>query len=1108
LRLRLVGVPTLTAAGQPAGVALERKTAAALWWLVSQGPVRRERLAQLLWPPGSGVDAEAARANLRQVSFRIKRIAGLALVDGREELALTVPLALDPGAPGAVLLEGCEFPDCPELAARLDEARLQHAQQDLDARLAAAQRAELCGDLGLAEQLARQLLQDDPLHEGAHRQLIRALYLRGDRAAALAAGHQCMQALQAGLGVAPDAHTRSLLEDVRRGERWAVAPLADTAMAQPLPVTVLRPPRMVGRGGERLALLQALQAQQPGGLVLLQGEAGLGKSRLLQDVFDGPGAPVALLVQARPGDAAVVLSTLARGLRALLAWRPRALVDAFAGRVPASLGVLLPEFGDGSCGPDTAPALADALHTAVARLLACSGPPAIWVVDDLHHADDASVDMLRQIQADAGTAGWSWLVSCRPAEGGATARTWLRQQAAEGRLTTVALAPLGAGAITELLETLHLPGVEPARWTPLLLQRTGGNPLFLLEMLKVALGSGGGTADADTLPTPQAVASLIGHRLQQLSPAARALARVAALAGPDFDAALAAHVLQQPALALADAWRELEDAQVLRDQAFAHDLILEATLADVPVAIQRHTRRAMAQHLEQCQAEPARVAAHWLAADEPALAAPHLEAAARLAEARVCYTEAKALLEQAAAAHDASGHRDAGGAVRLRLAGLLGETNQRTEAMALLEHLARAGLHASLHVRVTVERIHQLSHDGRTHAALDLGQQALSDERLLEEAGDQQIGALRQAVADMLLELGRGQEALQLLQAVGDHLDDPEQPERRAWFRSSLGRAWQVCGNVAAAEECYELALASARRWGRQRQISGVLLYLAAARSLAGRLLSPLETLEEALQLVAEGGPGSYLAQVLQVQAARAGLPLGRYRQALSALDPVPESLAPGWRFNAACVLAQAWAALGQHQRAAQAWQLARDIGGASTVFLGRLTACELAWLAGDGLPAPSAVDTIDCQHLSTTEALQLGLLEARFGPGGADARASLARHRDQAQAGGLHGMRVLADVLLCRIAAQDGDKALAVQLGTDALAALRHCTPFNTYRGGLWHALWAALRDTDPATAALAARTGAEWVRNVAHLHVPSAYRHSFLHGNRFNADLLAADA
>jgi hypothetical protein len=135
--------------------------------------------------------------------------------------------------------------------------------------------------------------------------------------------------------------------------------------------------------------------------------------------------------------------------------------------------------------------------------------------------------------------------------------------------------------VTDLAASLH--------------QHSGGNPLFALETLRQAWVDGG--VPGGRLPRPVSVTRLIERRVMRLTPAAIRLARCAAVAGVDFSIALASVVLAVPVIDLADAWTELEQAQVFAGGAFAHDLIHEVVRAGLPEQIARHLHGEVANHL-------------------------------------------------------------------------------------------------------------------------------------------------------------------------------------------------------------------------------------------------------------------------------------------------------------------------------------------------------------------------------------------------------------------------------------------------------------------------------------------------------------------------------
>jgi hypothetical protein len=155
---------------------------------------------------------------------------------------------------------------------------------------------------------AQRLAESNPLAEHAHRRLMRLHYLRGDRAAAIDVFERFEQCLKDEQGTPPSAETIELLATIERG--GAALP----ARRAVVPASLIRPPRLVGRERELMALDHAWSARRT---FLLVGEAGIGKSRLLQEFSAGRDGIVAL--RARPGDAGIAYAVLARLLRALLA---------------------------------------------------------------------------------------------------------------------------------------------------------------------------------------------------------------------------------------------------------------------------------------------------------------------------------------------------------------------------------------------------------------------------------------------------------------------------------------------------------------------------------------------------------------------------------------------------------------------------------------------------------------------------------------------------------------------------------------------------------------------------------------------------------------------
>lgn len=666
--LHLWGVPRVT--GRDGGVSVPLVHNDALWlaYVVSNAPVGSARVASLVWPEVPGVRAQNS---LRQRLFRLRKATGARLVDTGETLAvasdLQVPappaeseIEADVAAWDQEFLAGVDLDASTELGAWLAECRRAWHERRRDALAAIASRSEAAGEIARALAYAQRLLVHDCLSEHAHRRLMRLHYLRGDRAAAVAAFEACERVLKDELGLKPDAETLALLDTF---ERSAAAALATRPPA--LPTSLLRPPRTVGRE----AAMQQLRGAGGGPrIALMVGEAGIGKTRLLQDFVAGNAPAGVAYAQARPGDAGVPYGALQRLLAALDAASP-----ALAPAAPAAARA----------------ALAAAPARGVTTL----------VFDDLHFADRASIECLRSLVDDDGLAALHWVFAHRPLDAADEDAALLASLAEAEDAAWVALPPLAEAELGELVDSLHLPGADRAGLAASLWRHTGGNPLYALETLRAAYAPGAPGNGAPMLPRPQSIAHMIDRRLQRLSERALALGRVAAIAGADFGPALAEQALATPALLLAGAWAELEAADVLRGNAFAHDLVRDGMLRATPQPIAAHAHGQIAVFLEAQGAEPARVAAHWVEAGAHGKAGAAFLDAARRAQGLGRPREQARLLLQGAQAFDAASEPQAAIRARADAVGHLLTSEGCSAALAVSEALVesvREGPHIAL----------------------------------------------------------------------------------------------------------------------------------------------------------------------------------------------------------------------------------------------------------------------------------------------------------------------------------------------------------------------------------------------------------------------------
>ena len=242
------------------------------------------------------------------------------------------------------------------------------------------------GDMAAAAQFARQYLATDELDERIHRRLIGLYTALGDRAAARRQFEECALILERELGVSPLPETRA-----------ALLPPVDRPVVHRAPPAVAPPePPLTGRE-EALRELQAAQQRlAAGGLILIDGAAGLGKSRLLQ-AFSAGQQGLLLHGTGHPGSDQLPFQPLVQALRARL--------DAARwSRIPAvwrsELLPLLPELR--AAFPDLPAPLGATPDQARARLLEALlqtvnalPRPLLLCLDDLHWADEATLGWLR-----------------------------------------------------------------------------------------------------------------------------------------------------------------------------------------------------------------------------------------------------------------------------------------------------------------------------------------------------------------------------------------------------------------------------------------------------------------------------------------------------------------------------------------------------------------------------------------------------------------------------------------------------------------------------------------------------------------------------------------
>ena len=1057
--------------------------AALLAWLALEGPTPRARLAQLLWPDK---DAEAARNSLRQRLFQLRKAVGVELVQGSTTLALAHGVAHDLDDADSVLGEACgedlahgEFADWLEQQRARRRGRVRRSLAEL------AGMAETAKDFDDALAHARELLLLEPLSEDAHRRVMRLHYLAGDRAAALLAFDRCEQVLKDEVGARPSAETLALLHTIERSlePEGAVLPMR-------APAAVLRPPRLVGRSVELAAASQAWSSQRA---FCLEGEPGLGKSRLLQEIAAQRG-PV-LSVQARPGDHVVPYATLSRLLQAIA--RHPALAALPSARASAAEHAAL--LAQGSALPKMAGRWVER---------AVSGGIEAILIDDLHFADDASLDWLLEWVRDSDAPLPCWGFARRPNEGSASLTQFVDELLQAHRLDPVALRPLTREQLAELLASLGIESLRVPEFAAALHRHSGGNPLFALETLRHAWAQAG--LAGQPLPRPVNVTRIIERRVLRLSPAAVRIARCAAVAGADFSIDLAAQVLASPVIDLADAWSELEQAHVFVDGAFAHDLIFEAVRASLPQPIARHLHGQVARHLEQrAHAPPAAIAEHWLAAQAVEQALPYLHRAGEAAAAQRRFGEAAATYEREARLRLQCG--DAQGAY-------LAAQGMRKAAFELdLAHRTDAALDLLDEAASTPQ---QRAFACAERAIVFVFRGAMIEAERAVDAGLQALGTIVDPVRSMLLQhlaavrlwQNRAADANDLLRSIERDVADSGSADRQIEFAQALAVVQEHLDQPADAAHWHRRAADLSLAHGDVPRAAQCVLNLALGHRDAGKLDLALADVEEAQRLLKSLPEGEIPYSSLDTNFGLVLRDLGRLGEAIEWLDRSIERgrvHMPGWVANFHAHRAQTWLHMGQFAHAQQDLDAAAAI---SAPLLARLR-CDLvraSMLSMRGLDASAVLDTAQA-HLGEGAR---ALMRQRFALARcvvlepAEALAAAGEVLDAATVAQRPGLAAAARARMCQAALKLGHASEAARHARHLAALDAHTGSDDLYRGEVWLTAVRALMRVDQPHAEALLQTAVQWVRERAAHHVPESARDSFLHRNPFNRDLLALSA
>jgi len=906
----------------------------------------REAVAALLWP---GTGGPAARANLRTAMWALRKAVGddvlLAsrIAVGLQPGAITVDLAdcQRRAAAGDVAAAAtlCRSELLPGYAEDWAETAQRQQRTELAETLAAWSAAvERDGDHAAAVRWSQLRCGLDPLNEAAHADLVRQLTVAGDRAGALVVGREVTGRLREELGARPGPLLRAALAEARGGTNSAPFPAGPSA-ARPL----------FGRAAELRTLMSAWAAARAGHgrVVLVTGEAGIGKTRLVAELArraDNAGARTAVGAGVDVG-----------GEAPLAMWQE--LVPQLARAVPpppeaagwpAELGRLAPDSAarlgrDQPPPPVSSPELERLrVFDAVLRLVewAASGRPVLLVAEDVHRADSASMQLCAHIGRRLAALPVLFVLTRRDRPERPAADTLLADLAGRGvEIAELELEPLSAvelAAVARTVAQLTDDAVDQV------VRVADGNPLLAVESAR-ALAAG-------SQAPPRNLRAAVRAATGPLPRPARDLIEVLAAAGRELSAA------ELAALPLADR-SAAEDAVLdtgLVSRAggglrFRHALLAEAVRAGLGDQGRRYEQLALAIEAAAASADlvAAEVAGHLHRAGRDDLAGPRWQRAARHARSLGAMPEAARFWAEAV--------RCDPGAVdlRLELARAFGELGQDTgferEWQAALRQLPEDRQSVAWNWRGQALRT-VVCNPQASLAAYQRAWELLPADAPQSLRVDIMLGAAWCESA-----AGEPARAAALLDEVASLATDPDDTIVAQMAATELGSLIRL-GRFAECAAVAERGAAAARRAGRADIAYSVWIQASCALSSAGDLAGALRAADAAVAATR----GMTVIE-LQCLAARAFVlsRLGRHAEALSAAG---EQLAMAERMDSAAIVARARhdaglvsLAAGHHQQAAQ-W-LEQALAGGAEVSRPATRLARAEALARSGRPDEAAAE-------------------------------------------------------------------------------------------------------------------------------------------------------
>ncbi len=651
----------------------------------------RRRLAFLFWPRGS---EQAARRNLRQYLHRLRR--SLEVIDPDGKLLFTEGNQVGIHLPDDCYLDVAEF----ETAVSLPHENLAQAisiyKGDLledvyedwvipererlarlhrEALLRLIEQKEAARNYTEAIAYAEQYLAAEPLLESAYVRLMQLYYAAGDRGRVQQQYQQLTAVFLDELGADPLPETAAMYEAMLAGEYGRVPnkPLTSqpatrnaksSTFSPPSTVALKRQPfvtAFIGRETELNWLLQAGQSAQnsQGNFAFIQGESGVGKTRLVSEALAQIDTPVYIFSgRGHEFESMIPYSPLAQALREAannIPWERFQPPPPWLSALQPLLADLPAYFpGHTLTGSSQQHHIIEGLGNFLLTL--ARHHPVILYLDNLHWADGPTWNFLGYLAQRVRTARLLIIGVARtedmPRDRGRLVRKLQRQQV----MATLTLERLSqANTYTLVRQLMGDDALDPI-FARRIYEETEGNPFFIVETMRAVREAGGdwthsvptdATGQRPFFAIPLQVQAIIESRLDKLDDESRAALGVAAAIGREFSFEVLQQVGQYDTQTLLDAldeWLARGLVRELRDgYDFTHEKLSQVAYQQLSRARRQWIHFQVAEFLSanQPDADPAHLAHHYYLSNEPGRALPYLAQAGQRALNVRSYAEAR-----------------------------------------------------------------------------------------------------------------------------------------------------------------------------------------------------------------------------------------------------------------------------------------------------------------------------------------------------------------------------------------------------------------------------------------------------------------------------------